>query len=1594
MSGNVVNRIVNQNLGVYRAAPSRLQEDVSQEAQVASDYRGRLVYELLQNSDDAMEGQSANDRVVFRVTDDALWMANSGRPLTDADVHGLCGLGASSKVDHSGTRRASIGHKGLGFKSVLEITEAPAIYSHTHSLTLGEDRAWPHIRELCEKLDLDLPRRVPAMRFPAAISAPKDDPDWVALADDGMNTAFKFPFRTTLTPEYVKDLADRLLALPLTTVLFLKHIESVMVEVDQAGYSSRKEWRIQRQILSQGGWIPAAGFGGAGIYRVAVTGSDGDETTFLVAHDDGIEIGRHRVGLSGPAWEGVEVTEVSVAVGADGSANDMPNDWRHFHVFLPTEEPCPYPILVNGAFCTDLSRQHVRVSSEAGDYNSHLVRMAAHLFADKVLPLLQEEGPERVLQALDRDPAAPGSDAAAVLHESLVATLADVPLLPTERGQTLPLRQCALPSSLLKAEGELFRKVLSEQASWDGAQFPLAPYCQGRWARVAADHGARQLSAPECIAALGQDADPYRSALREHESGGCELDPVLKLCALLWERADAEQRETIENCARTAKVFPVHRNEDRTVDRLALEEGTAFYPPQSARKDLPLRGLQFMCHSICWGALNKNERNSILGDDLRVWSALFDIKEFRFQEVMQASVLPALGLNPNEEHLKWRVELQELSSIAAICQLAATVADPDKPLRYQRLESDRAMFNLSRLPVPARTAQGNWVWVPAYRVYFGSDWIGKDSFEHVINAVNESRDHDVLLNAHFLAPPDQFLGLLDMESSDPEDGDQASEEDDEVDLDEDVDRALEHSELERWRNFFTWIGVNHSVRLVHFHDVEDRDTGWLTTKDLAQPQGWAFRGLGQTWEAYQAELANAIDARSDRGSIVPYLYQVHDLDHALELVAAAEADATTTVAHQLFEHIVLNWKLLASMADAQLALVEKGKWPNARSKPQRAQADEKKRIGDNLWLHRLRRSGICPTSRGPRRPDMTWQRSGELERRFTSSRGRQDAGDLVPVLESDVELSNDLRTVCGRLGVRSEPTPSTFRIEDADHLCRQLETLYSDSPIEPPALRNVLRPVYRSMFELLSGQAKTMTEPMLEETPLLVNSGAGPQFIPAREVLFASTSGIKERSGLGGQLPIFVLEAEPAAEAPLTAIFGCRVLENALDWHPDPGEPALNDEELQEFRLALRSLVPSLLARIRAVRTRDTDRQILQEFVDTVEPVGELKLSCRLDGEYIEQLSEREYYVRPRRRGAPFRGFVLWDGPAWPPMPEVAQRLAMALADTLGVNLVETFLAFITSEEHQRRQLLSIAGALGHLQDIQDELSEGPAGLVGDGENRESEPTAAPESQIKREETPAMEPDPRPAPASPRIPLHDFESLLIDGEPLLVTGDSQFDSKNESNERSRASGKASRSARRAPKGTDLSALDTLGTQIAIAYEARRLRKLTNSVAVISGDEMRGSGNSLVVEAHTPAAILRAEELSKPVKLVMDTLEQAGISRTYPGFDILSIRDGEIDRLIELKSSGIDARVQSMSWNEWKSAANSTIRAYFWLYLVGNLRADLTHNVPYVRAIKDPFGSLIGETVEEKQTRRSVQLKVREFKSAEHLDLAVRETALD
>ncbi|MDP3983423.1 MAG: hypothetical protein Q8Q52_00255, partial [Acidimicrobiia bacterium] len=575
---SVLDAIVEENLNVYAASPSRLQEDVSQEAQVASDYRGRLAYELLQNADDAMESSDGeDDRVVFIITDDALWMANSGRPLSDADIRGLCGLGASSKVDAGGVKRASIGHKGLGFKSVLEMTDQPRAYSTTVSFALGKALARPHIDNLVDQGRLTNVRDVPVMRFPSALA--DDPPTWTRLRQEGYNTAFELRFKQGFSPAARSHLADLLTTLPTTTVLFLKHLESIDVLVQMDRRTETQSWTVSRIALTDGAGAPAEGLTASGLYRISIE-ADGTVENFLVAHDGKVPIGDHRGGLSGPAWQGVDISEVSIAIPDTEDPADSPVEWRRFHVFLPTEEPSPYPMLVNGAFVTDLARRSVSVTDGEDDYNSHLVRSAAALFRRQLVPRLLESGSTRLLAAIDRGFRGPEEGAAESLHQAVRDALADVPTVECDGG-LIALNAAIVPPQYLGSGGEQYREALGDGASWDNHRFPVPELCAGRWARILADHGGRELEPTESIEALAALVDPNRTRAVEDQTRKFRRDPVLEIAAQIWSEAENEDQDQVADSCRSVRLFPVAVADDGTVERIPLDSDEAFFPPRA-----------------------------------------------------------------------------------------------------------------------------------------------------------------------------------------------------------------------------------------------------------------------------------------------------------------------------------------------------------------------------------------------------------------------------------------------------------------------------------------------------------------------------------------------------------------------------------------------------------------------------------------------------------------------------------------------------------------------------------------------------------------------------------------------------------------------------------------------------------------------------------------------------------------------------------------------------------------------------------------------------------------------------------------------------
>ena len=90
--------------------------------------RTHFIFELIQNAEDAGATELA-----FELFTDRLELRHDGRPFTEADVRGVCGVGQSGKRgDYT-----AIGQFGIGFKSVYAYTRSPRIYSGDERFRIG-----------------------------------------------------------------------------------------------------------------------------------------------------------------------------------------------------------------------------------------------------------------------------------------------------------------------------------------------------------------------------------------------------------------------------------------------------------------------------------------------------------------------------------------------------------------------------------------------------------------------------------------------------------------------------------------------------------------------------------------------------------------------------------------------------------------------------------------------------------------------------------------------------------------------------------------------------------------------------------------------------------------------------------------------------------------------------------------------------------------------------------------------------------------------------------------------------------------------------------------------------------------------------------------------------------------------------------------------------------------------------------------------------------------------------------------------------------------------------------------------------------------
>jgi hypothetical protein len=154
--------------------------------------RTHFIFELIQNAEDAGATELA-----FELFDDRLEVRHDGRPFTEADVRGVCGVGQSAK---SGDL-TKIGQFGIGFKSVYAYTSTPRVHS-------GDE----HFR-------IDVYVR------PSAVDPPGED------GAGGGRTLFVFPFDhgTVTAAVAVQEISVALNTIEPGTLLFLTSIRRLSV---------------------------------------------------------------------------------------------------------------------------------------------------------------------------------------------------------------------------------------------------------------------------------------------------------------------------------------------------------------------------------------------------------------------------------------------------------------------------------------------------------------------------------------------------------------------------------------------------------------------------------------------------------------------------------------------------------------------------------------------------------------------------------------------------------------------------------------------------------------------------------------------------------------------------------------------------------------------------------------------------------------------------------------------------------------------------------------------------------------------------------------------------------------------------------------------------------------------------------------------------------------------------------------------------------------------------------------------------------------------------------------------------------------------
>ncbi|MCG2620856.1 hypothetical protein LVY72_02885 [Arthrobacter sp. I2-34] len=395
-------------LEAYRVRPDLVREHSNIEQSISqSGYGRKQLNELIQNAADAMRGQGG--RIAVVLTSDALYCANEGAPFTSSGYQTLMLSHSSDKRDDQ------IGRFGLGFKSVLQVSDTPQIFSRSGSVSWSRERSQQLLESVLPGLT-----NYPVLRLAKPIDADAEAEKDSELASlmSWATTVVRLPLRGNAS-----WLHDELASFPHHFLLFSPDIHELRFE-DRVKQTSTA-WTSERTGE-----------------RITLSSEGATEEWLLLEHVH--KVSEAAAADAGSIFARGEVP-VSWAVPLDiKSRRQLGTFWNYF----PTQHRTSLRGIINAAF----KMNEDRVSMLETLYNREILTQAVPRMVAGAMPLLgtsiDPAAHFDVLPSRDRETR---SWADGVIYDPIMTVLAVVPFLPDRSGTLQTITSMRIQPELTEA---------------------------------------------------------------------------------------------------------------------------------------------------------------------------------------------------------------------------------------------------------------------------------------------------------------------------------------------------------------------------------------------------------------------------------------------------------------------------------------------------------------------------------------------------------------------------------------------------------------------------------------------------------------------------------------------------------------------------------------------------------------------------------------------------------------------------------------------------------------------------------------------------------------------------------------------------------------------------------------------------------------------------------------------------------------------------------------------------------------------------------------------------------------------------------------